>query len=352
MTFLIQQFRIILPSIMILAFCLSAGAGQYHFAVRGERLLLNNQPFKVIGLRVSNALISDSETEELINHMDEFKGCGVNTISVFVMGSRFGDIKGYLPDTTLNPIYTVRLGRIIEAADRRGMVVLVGCLYWSTSKASEDLGHWTQKEANQAVANTVRWLSQRNYRNIFLDVDNEGMAHRAKHWDTGQMIDAAHAVDSSVMVAYNSRETPPSNADLLVHFSPKVKGKPWVESEGTPENAPGGYWGSYSKRDQFYNYIRIGRYTPAMKEDQLQHTHAAIRQQQGYMLASTWLQCSPAEGIGGPFMNPGGLANSKTINEEVTQVQPDAGIRWWLQEIKQRYGPWIPPAPVLAGERH
>ena len=54
------------------------------------------------------------------------------------MGSRFGDVKGYNEDGTLNPVYAGRMGRIIEAADRRGMIVLVGCLYWSTSKAKWD----------------------------------------------------------------------------------------------------------------------------------------------------------------------------------------------------------------------
>ena len=55
------------------------------------------------------------------------------------------------------------------------MVVLVGCLYWSNSRAKEDLGHWKQEHANKAVANTVRWLKEHNYRNVFVDVDNEGI---------------------------------------------------------------------------------------------------------------------------------------------------------------------------------
>jgi len=51
----------------------------------------------------------------------------------------------------------------------------------------------------------------------------------------------------------------------------KVGGKPWLDSEATPAKTPGGYWGTYSKEtDQktagrFYNYSRIGRYTPEMK---------------------------------------------------------------------------------------
>jgi len=42
------------------------------------------------------------------------------------MGSRFGDVKGYRQDGSLDPVYAERMGRIIEAADKRGMVILVG----------------------------------------------------------------------------------------------------------------------------------------------------------------------------------------------------------------------------------
>jgi hypothetical protein len=225
------------------------------------------------------------------------------------------------------------------------MVVLVGCLYWSTSTASADLRTWTQKDANAAIANTVEWLSRKDHRNVFVDVDNEGMAHVATKWDLGEMIDAAHAVDRTIPVAYNARAHPPANADILVHFSPRVKGKPWLESEGTPGNAPGGYWGSYSKQKGYYNYIRIGRYTPEMKQRQITDTFTAIDRNAGYMMASTWLQCVAAEGVGGPFMTPGGRAENSAIDENVTRLRPDAGILWWLEAVKARYGPWTPPPP-------
>ena len=75
--------------------------------------------------------------------------------------SPFTDVKGYRSDATLDPTHAARLGRIIEAADIRGMVVLVGCLYWGTSRAHEDLAHWTQNDADRAVANTVAWLKER-----------------------------------------------------------------------------------------------------------------------------------------------------------------------------------------------
>ena len=340
--------------IFLLADVASFG-GQFIFSVRGDQVLLNGKEIKILGLRCSNALISEESTRELIDQLDNYKAHGMNTVSVFFMGSRFGDVKGYLPNATLNPVYARRMGQIIEAADARGMIVLVGCLYWSTSRAKEGLGHWTQAEANKAVANTLAWLSRNNYRNVFVDVDNEGMAHDEKGWSIESMIDAAHAVDPSIMVAYNDGGAPPENADLYIHHSPKVSGKPWLDSEATPKT-PGGYWGRYSKqthmasKGDYYNYSRIGRYTPEMKEDQLRRTHEETERYNGHMIASTWLQCPPNEGVGGPFARPGGLSAIADVDEHIDRLHPEAGIQWWLDFARQKYGPWNPPPRLQRAE--
>ena len=184
-----------------------AGAGSYAFTVRGDKTFLNGQEFLVKGLRCSNALISDQTTQDLIDNLDTFAGYGVNTISVYFMGSRFGDVKGYNEDATLNPMYAERMARIIEAADQRGMVVLVGCLYWSTSEAKWD--SWTQAQANAAVANTVAWLKEKGYRNVFVDIDNEGMARAAKGFDPRQMVLAGKAADPCCVIATNFTRSSP-----------------------------------------------------------------------------------------------------------------------------------------------
>lgn len=336
-----------------------AAAGEFVVGIEGDEILLNDRPVKILGLRCSNALISDATADQLIDQLDTFKGYGVNTLSVFLMGSRFGDVKGYRVDASLDPTYAARMGRIIEAADRRGMIVLVGCLYWSTSRAKEELVDvWTQADANRAVANTIQWLVENDYRNVFVDVDNEGMAHDATGWSIAEMIDAAHAVDSTIMVAYNDGDPPPQNADLYIHHSPKVPGKPWLDSEATPQT-PGGYWGKYSKQTtmetdgRYYNYSRIGRYTDEMKEHQLERTRREVEQYNGHMLASTWLQCVPDEGVGGPLMVPGGRSEVADVDEAIDTLHPDAGILWWLEFIQDRYGSWVPPGgeqPVGFGE--
>ena len=352
--------RIALSLFISLCTIATCSASQYVFGVEDTRLTLNGHDFKIIGLRCSNALVSDQTAQELIDSLDPFKSYGINTISVYFMGSRFGDVKGYRPDASLDPLYSKRMARIVEAADERGMVVLVGCLYWSTSRANEDLGHWTQTQANQAVANTVTWLVENDYRNVFVDPDNEGMAVRANQWRIESMITAAHEIDPSIMVANNTHQKA-GNADLNIHFGPKDKTKPWLDTEATPPNAPGGYWGRFSKEthqanEAYHNYSRIGRYTAEMKAAQLKATADEIERYNGYVLASTWLQCGPREGVGGPFTRLGGQSDlgpasdeNAAWNQQIDTIDPDAGILWWMEFIRDTYRPWRPPVSKYLG---
>jgi hypothetical protein len=331
-------------TLLLVLISISGFAGKYKFSISGNRLLLNGTEIKIIGLRTSNALISDASTKQLIDNLDVFKLYGINTVSVYFMGSRFGDVKGYLPDSSLDPVYAARMSKIIEAADNKGMIVLVGCLYWSNSKASEDLLHWSEADAVRAIENTIMWLTDNNYQNIFVDPDNEGMAWQEQKWSIENSIKATHDINPEIMVANNARYHVP-NADLNIHFGPKEADKPYLDSEATPITESGGYWGTYSKEEGYYNYIRIGVYSDSSKIYQLNQTKSELEKHNGYILASTWLQAGEGENVGGPFMKPGGYSNVDDINLNVKKLHHDAGIKWWLDYIKSNYGPWIPPSP-------
>ena len=301
----------------------------YSFSVKGEKTFLNDKEILLKGLRFSNALISDKAVGELIANLDSFAGFGINSFSVYLQGSRFGDIKGYNEDCSINTVYGKRLSRLIESADRRGFVVLIGCLYYGTSKAYWE--SWTQKEANLAVANLVRWMKDHNYRNVFIDVDNEGMARKIKNFDNREMVLKGKAVDSTYVITTNYRGDPPPEADMAIHHSNRSPGKPYAETEGSPPGMPGGYWGSYSKQGKewnngpdLYQYINIGLYTDAMKDSQIKDSFEHFNRGEGYFLASTWLQCVPPVG---PNHCPGGYGSLS-----------DPGIRWWLVKVKERFG--------------
>ena len=244
-----------------------AFAGQYVLTVKGNQIVLNERPVKILGLRCSNTLISDEKTDELIANLDGFKSYGVNTISVFLMGSRFGDVKGYRPDASLDPTYASRLGRIIGAADRRGMIVRVGCLYWSKSTAKSDLGRWQQTDADKAIGNTIRWLKDHNYRNVFVDLDNEGMAHQATRWSISQMIDAAHAVASTIMIAYNDRDLVPGERRSLHSPQPEGQRQTLARQRSHSDQRPGWLLEHIQQRDQCKN----GRHILQLLADRALH---------------------------------------------------------------------------------
>lgn len=144
------------------------------------------------------------------------------------------------------------------------------------------------------------------------------------------MVLAGKRVDRQCIIATNFKDAPPAEADLGIHFSKKVAGKPYIDSESTPSNAPGGYWGSYSKVKGYYNYINIGIYSEQMKQNQIAKTIEHLDNGRGYMCASTWLQCVPPYG---PNNRPG---------DDGSRGQP--GIRWWLEFLRDRYGPYVPSA--------
>jgi hypothetical protein len=283
------------------------------FAVKPDHTgtLLNGEPFLAIGLRVSNGLIA---------HLDVFAGYGVNSLSVFFQGSRFGGIRGYREDATLDPVYAARMGRIIEAADARRMVVLVGVLYHGDS--SGWWRSWRQEDAERAVANTVRWLKEHDYRNVFVDVNNEHMAK----FDDARLIAAGKAVDPACVIGGGGMRDP-RNADLSLHFGhPNLPDKYYIETEGSSK----GYWGPYSRAQDGTDYLNIGLYTAEMKKQILEATDRTLDRGQGYFLASTWLQNPPPAG---PHHTPGGCG-----------TPGDPGVRWWLEHIRQRPRPDRPAA--------
>ena len=61
-----------------------------------------------------------------------------------------------------------------------------------------------------------------------------------------------------------------------MHISKPEPGKPRFDSEATPKNSPGNYWGRYSKEthqsdETYYKYSRIGTCTEEMKTYQVEH---------------------------------------------------------------------------------
>lgn len=307
--------------ILLLIFVLSTFSfyvfAQNTFTIDGNRTLLNGADFQAIGLRCSNALISEEATSKLIDHLDLYQSYGLNTISVFFMGSRYSNINGFNLDGSLNQEYAQRMARIIEACDQRKMVVLVGILYWGAQQHGLEnafYASWEQKQVNLAMQNTIKWLNKNNYKNVFIDPDNEGMAERGAGFDVAEMICSGKAIDPNMVIAYNGKGYPPPCADMPIHFGKQVDNLPYIQTEGTP----GHYWGDYSKEKGLNEYINVGIYTKGKKREQLKATERHLVNSDGYLFASTWLQNVP------PNFSPGGDGSAC-----------NPGMLWWMEFVQE-----------------
>jgi hypothetical protein len=299
--------------------CIPGFSGQYVFSVSGTKTYLNGQEILLKGFRCSNSLINDTAANDLITHLDSFKLYGLNSFSVYFQGSRYGNIPGYNSDATLNPIISARAGKIIEAADARGMVVLVGMCYYGTNNAN--FSNWTQPDFDRCVANTVTWAKSHNYRNVFFDPDNEGMAFQQKKYaSTDSTILAGKGADpAAVMAGYIG--PCPAAADLAIHISSHDATKPYIETEGV------GKW-TYGTG----NYTNVGEYTPAEVASKITSSMNSLKSGEGFFLSSTWLQAVPPLG---PHADFGGYGSAA-----------DPGVRWWVDTIRAKYGHYVPPAPT------
>ena len=136
---------------------------------------------------------------------------------------------------------------------------------------------------------------------------------------------AAKEAAPDLIVAANTKYQAVENADLMIHHSDPVSGKPYIETEGSPQKGMN-YWGAWSnpRADEWYQYDHIGEYGQEMKDIQLERTFDHFKKGQGYFFASTWLQARPPLG---PNFDPGGLGTKN-----------DPGMRWWLEAIREAYG--------------
>jgi len=115
-------------------------------------------------------------TREFVAAMPEWRRHGLLSFTLNLQG---GSPEGYSkaqpwdnsavgPGGELRPAYMARLARILDRADELGMAPIVGIFYFGQDQRVRD-----EAAVKQAVGNTVRWILQRGYRNVLLEVDNE-----------------------------------------------------------------------------------------------------------------------------------------------------------------------------------
>lgn len=118
----------------------------------------------------------ERNTREFIAAMPRWRAHGLLAITLNLQGgSPEGYSKGhpwinsaFAPDGSLRAEYFARLSRIIEAADRLGMAVILGYFYQGQDERLAD-----EAAIKNAVDHATHWVLERGYTNVLIEVNNE-----------------------------------------------------------------------------------------------------------------------------------------------------------------------------------
>jgi hypothetical protein len=119
---------------------------------------------------------AERNVREFIAAMPEWRAHGLLAFTVnFQGGSPEGYSKtqpwrtgAFTEDGQLRPEYAARMGRVLNAADSLGMVVIVGYFYFGQDQVLRD-----EAAVIRATDEATRWLLEGGWRNVLVEVNNE-----------------------------------------------------------------------------------------------------------------------------------------------------------------------------------
>jgi hypothetical protein len=178
---------------------------------------------------------ADDNTNRLIAALDVYKAHGVLAFSVCLQGgnpgydpnvngiarrngAKHGNAEGLLvsafrPDGSLKPAWLERLERVIRAADQRGMVVNLIYFYQGQDEVFE-----SDQAIVDATRNITRWIIEKNFRNLIIDIANE--------WDLkGETWDQAGFIPENITGLVEVVREQFNGADYLVPIGASTGGR-------------------------------------------------------------------------------------------------------------------------------
>ena len=118
---------------------------------------------------------ADRNTNEFIAAMKEWRSYGLLAFTLNLQGGSpmgYGNqnwIKSTFDEKgSLRPAYMKRLERILNKADKLGMVVILGYFYFGQDQHLEN-----EQAVVAAVDNMTQWILNKSYKNILIEINNE-----------------------------------------------------------------------------------------------------------------------------------------------------------------------------------
>ena len=118
----------------------------------------------------------DANTDAFIRQIPDYVASGVRAFTLCLQGGMPGYEgavnSAFNPDGSLRDAYLKRVRRVIEACDRHGAVVILGCYYQRQDQILKD-----EAAVRAGVVNVARWVQDSGFTNVVLEIANE-FAHR------------------------------------------------------------------------------------------------------------------------------------------------------------------------------
>lgn len=191
------------------SFCFAQQNPKTEVEIRGDQFFINGMPTyfgrtwkgnKIEGLLMNSRMVqgifddlnpetvynweypdtkvweADRNTDEFVAQMEEWKSYGMLAFTLNLQGgSPFGYSQNqpwinsaFDENGEMRKEYTQRLERILEEADRLGMVSILGLFYFGQDQNLKD-----EKAVLKAVTGMRDWLLKMDYRNVIIEINNE-----------------------------------------------------------------------------------------------------------------------------------------------------------------------------------
>jgi hypothetical protein len=140
---------------------------------RAQGLLMN--------VRMVNAIFEDRQRPEFdpeantaafLDKLPDYVAHGVRAFTINLQGGMPGYEgavnSAFDPDGSLRPSYLKRAERVIEACDRLGAVVILGCFYQRQDQILKE-----EAAVRSGVVHVAKWIQAQGFTNVVLEIANE-----------------------------------------------------------------------------------------------------------------------------------------------------------------------------------
>jgi hypothetical protein len=114
----------------------------------------------------------DRNTDNFINSMAQYKSKGILAFTINLQGGFPGYENAinsaFNPDGSLKEKYMNRVSRVIESADKQGMVIIMGLFYQRQDQILSD-----ENAVRNGTKNAVLWVQNKGYKNVMIEIANE-----------------------------------------------------------------------------------------------------------------------------------------------------------------------------------